>query len=225
MSGICRYEIRFNFLGQAIQTTFVNAGSYYQAREIFQEMYPAASLGSILYQSPSRELNYMPGQSESNEPRASTCSSPIWGRMILTLYGSIWRLTLFRRRHPNVKAEYLSTNEYNTQKHIQLIEQAIAMKPDGLVVSVTDAAALDGVLRQAISQGIPVVAFNTPDLRYPARELQILPLSERIIIRMERRRPNTLWSIPSLATLQGPNGFSASTLTLLTADWWPVASG
>ena len=68
MSGICRYEIQFNFLGQAIQTTFVNAGSYYQARETFEEMYPAASLGSIFYQSPSRELNYMPGQSGSEEP-------------------------------------------------------------------------------------------------------------------------------------------------------------
>jgi simple sugar transport system substrate-binding protein len=83
-------------------------------------------------------------------------------------------LNAFQERHPNVKAEYLSTNEYNTQKHIQLIEQAIAMKPDGLVVSVTDAAALDGVLRQAISLGIPVVAFNTPDLRDPGARIPYL---------------------------------------------------
>jgi simple sugar transport system substrate-binding protein len=33
------------------------------------------------------------------------------------------------------------------------------------VVAITDAAALDGVLRRAISEGIPVIAFNIPDPR------------------------------------------------------------
>src|SRR6202040_281961 len=83
-------------------------------------------------------------------------------------------LKAFMERYPNVKAEYLSTNEYSTQKYVQLIEQAISTKPDGLVVSITDAPALDRVLRKAISQGIPVVAFNTPDLRDPAERIPYL---------------------------------------------------
>jgi PAS domain S-box-containing protein len=174
MSGICRYEIRFNFLGQAIQTTFVNAGSYYQARETFQEMYPAASLGSILYQSPSRELNYMPGQSGPDEPPSKYLFVSHMGPNDSNFKWFDLALNAFQERHPNVKAEYLSTTGYSTQKHIQLIERAIATKPDGLVVSVTDAAALDGVLRQAISQGIPVVAFNTPDLRDPGARIPYL---------------------------------------------------
>jgi simple sugar transport system substrate-binding protein len=77
-------------------------------------------------------------------------------------------------RYPHVKAEYLSTNEYSTQKYVQLIEQAISMEPDGLAVSITDAVALDGVLRKAIGQGIPVIAFNAPDLRDPAVRIPYL---------------------------------------------------
>jgi simple sugar transport system substrate-binding protein len=42
------------------------------------------------------------------------------------------------------------------------------------VVSITDALALDGVLRKAISQGIPLIAFNTPDLRDPAARIPYL---------------------------------------------------
>src|ERR1700675_3212180 len=83
-------------------------------------------------------------------------------------------LKAFQERYPNVKAEYLSTNDYSTPKYVQLIEQAISMKPDGLAVSITDAVALDGVLRKAISQGIPVIAFNTPDLRDPAARIPYL---------------------------------------------------
>ena len=83
-------------------------------------------------------------------------------------------LKAFQERYPNVKAEYLSTNEYSTQNYVQLIEQAISTKPDGLVVAITDAAALDDVLRHAISQGIPVIAFNTPDLRDPAARIPYL---------------------------------------------------
>ena len=83
-------------------------------------------------------------------------------------------LKAFQERYPNVKTEYLSTNQYSTQKYVQLIEQAILTKPDGLVVSITNAAALDGVLRRAISQGIPVIAFNTPDLREAAARIPYL---------------------------------------------------
>jgi simple sugar transport system substrate-binding protein len=60
------------------------------------------------------------------------------------------------------------------QKYVQLIEQAILAKPDGLVVSITNAAALDSVLRRAIGQGIPVIAFNTPDLREAAVRIPYL---------------------------------------------------
>src|ERR1700738_2320131 len=171
-----KYEIRFNFRGQSIQTTFVNAGSYHHARETFEGMYPTATLGSIICQGPSRELNYLPVQSVS-EFTLTPSKYLFVSHMGSNDSNSKWfdlALKAFMERYPNVKAEYLSTNEYSTQKYVQLFEQAISQKPDGLWVSITNAAALDGVLRQAISQGIPVIAFNIPDLRDPAARIPYL---------------------------------------------------
>ncbi|TGG96052.1 sugar ABC transporter [Natronospirillum operosum] len=74
-------------------------------------------------------------------------------------------LAEFERRFPEVKTEYIATSEVSTQRYIQLIEQAIATNPDGLAVAITDAPALEGAIQRAIDAGIPVVAFNTPDLR------------------------------------------------------------
>jgi simple sugar transport system substrate-binding protein len=171
-----RYEIRFNLRGESMQTSFVNAGSYHHARETFEGMYPTASLGSIICQGPSRELNYLPIQSVS-EFTLTRSKYLFVSHMGSHDSNSIWfdlALKAFHERYPNVEAEYLSTNEYSTQKYVQLIEQAISTKPDGLVVTITNAAALDRVLRQAISQGIPVIAFNTPDLRDPAARIPYL---------------------------------------------------
>jgi hypothetical protein len=167
--GICRYEIRFNFHGQSTQTTFVNAGSYHQAREIFEGLFPAATLGSIIYQGSSGELNHLPVQpvSEITRPPSKYLFVSHMGSNDSNSKWFDLALRAFQERYPNVKAEYLATSEHSTKKYVQLIERAISMKPDGLVVAITDAAALDGALRRAINQGIPVIAFNAPDLREP----------------------------------------------------------
>jgi simple sugar transport system substrate-binding protein len=159
-----------------MQTTFVNAGSYDQARENFEGMYPAATLGSMIYQGPSLELNYMPVQLSSEVTKApskflfvshmgSNDSNYRWFDLALKR---------FQERCPHVKAEYFCTDDYSTPKYLRLIEQAIATKPDGLVVAITDPVALEGVLRDAISQGIPVIAFNIPDEREPAMRIPYL---------------------------------------------------
>jgi two-component system sensor histidine kinase/response regulator len=174
--GICRYEIRFSFDNQSIQSTFVNAGSYHQARETFERLFPATILSSIIYQGPSGELNYPPVQP------VSEISLPPSQYLFVSHMGSNdsnskWfdlALKAFQGRYPNVKAEYWGTDQYSMPRYIQLIERAISTKPDGLVVAVTDAAVLDGVLRRAINQGIPVIAFNAPDLREPAARIPYL---------------------------------------------------
>jgi simple sugar transport system substrate-binding protein len=43
----------------------------------------------------------------------------------------------------------------------QLIDAAVASKPDGLVVSVPDAAALGNSIKNAVASGIPVVSMNS----------------------------------------------------------------
>jgi simple sugar transport system substrate-binding protein len=71
----------------------------------------------------------------------------------------------FEKKYPNVKTEYISTNEYSVQEHVRLIEQAIATRPDGIAVPIVSSDAMEGPLRSAIERGIPVVAFNIPDTR------------------------------------------------------------
>ena len=44
---------------------------------------------------------------------------------------------------------------------VELIEAAAATQPDGLVVSLPDADALGGVIREAVDSGIPVITMNS----------------------------------------------------------------
>lgn len=74
-------------------------------------------------------------------------------------------LATFEEKYPDVKTEYIATNEYSVQAHVQLIRQALATKPDGLAVPIVDSEAFEPVLQEAINAGIPVVAFNIPDQR------------------------------------------------------------
>jgi two-component system sensor histidine kinase/response regulator len=174
--GICRYEIRSKSRGQSTHTAFVNAGSYQQARETFERMYPAANPVSINYLGSSGELTCQPVQAGSASARPPSKYLFV-SHMGLNDSNSKWfdqALMAFQERYPKVKAEYLSGDEYSTQNYVQLIEQAISTKPDGLVVAITDAPALDGVLRRAISQGIPVIAFNIPDPRESAARIPYL---------------------------------------------------
>jgi len=68
-----------------------------------------------------------------------------------------------------VEAVYLGPEKFSIKEFIDLLESAIARKPDGLVVTITNPVALDEPLRKAIKMGIPVVAINVPDSR-PADE-------------------------------------------------------
>ncbi|MDQ2695120.1 MAG: substrate-binding domain-containing protein [Pseudomonadota bacterium] len=83
-------------------------------------------------------------------------------------------LAAFQEKFPDVKIDYLAPEEYSNEEFVQLIEQAIAGKPDGIAVSIIDPAAIEGALRKTIDQGIPVMAFNTADARYPAQRIPYL---------------------------------------------------
>ena len=64
-----------------------------------------------------------------------------------------------------VAAIYLGPEKFSLKEFIDFVESAIASKPDGLVVTITNPVALDEPLRRAIKMGIPVVAINVPDDR------------------------------------------------------------
>jgi simple sugar transport system substrate-binding protein len=60
-----------------------------------------------------------------------------------------------------VKVEYSAPDTFDTAKMGQLIDAAVAKKPQGLVVSIPDAAALGPHIKTAVSQGIPVISANS----------------------------------------------------------------
>lgn len=70
-----------------------------------------------------------------------------------------------------VEVKDLPLEKFEVAGYVDLLETAIADKPDGIICTILDQAAVDEPLRRAIDSGIPVVAVNVPDTR---------PLDERI---------------------------------------------
>jgi simple sugar transport system substrate-binding protein len=60
-----------------------------------------------------------------------------------------------------VKAEYLSPETFDMAKMSQMIDAAVASKPDGLVVSIPDASALGGSVKNAVAAGVPVIVIDS----------------------------------------------------------------
>jgi simple sugar transport system substrate-binding protein len=60
----------------------------------------------------------------------------------------------------NVNLVYHSPPTTNPQAEASLITQATAKRPNGLVVTIPDASALSGSVRQAAAAGLPVVVMN-----------------------------------------------------------------
>jgi len=60
-----------------------------------------------------------------------------------------------------VSAEYLAPETFDMAKMAQMITAAAASKPDGLVVSVPDAAALGGPVKDAVAAGVPVMVIDS----------------------------------------------------------------
>jgi simple sugar transport system substrate-binding protein len=66
-------------------------------------------------------------------------------------------------RDLGVDVAYRAPDIYDPTRMRQLVEAAVATRPDGLVVSVPDARALAPALRKAERAGIPVVVINSGD--------------------------------------------------------------
>ena len=60
-----------------------------------------------------------------------------------------------------VKAEYLAPETFDMAKMAQMIDAATASKPDGMVVSIPDEAALSGPVKNAVAAGIPVIVIDS----------------------------------------------------------------
>jgi simple sugar transport system substrate-binding protein len=71
----------------------------------------------------------------------------------------------FEKRYPEVTIDYVGATQSGIEELVTLTRQAIASSPDGIAIPILASEPLDPVLRDAIAQGIPVVAFNIPDSR------------------------------------------------------------
>jgi simple sugar transport system substrate-binding protein len=63
-------------------------------------------------------------------------------------------------RQTDVNVSYRSPDVYSVARMRQLIDEAVASRPDGLIVSIPTAA-LGGAIRRAVRAGIPVVSINS----------------------------------------------------------------
>lgn len=64
-------------------------------------------------------------------------------------------------RDMGVRADYQSPNSFDMVAMSQLLDAAVASRPDGLVVSIPDVDALGPSIRAAVAAGIPVVSINS----------------------------------------------------------------
>jgi simple sugar transport system substrate-binding protein len=60
-----------------------------------------------------------------------------------------------------VNVEYQAPGRFDMVAMSQLIDAAVASKPDGLVVSIPDANALGPAIKRAVDAGIPVISMNS----------------------------------------------------------------
>jgi simple sugar transport system substrate-binding protein len=60
-----------------------------------------------------------------------------------------------------VKVEFVGPEKYDIVAQAQLVEAAIAKKPDGIFVSLADCDAMKPAVQDAIKAGIPVMSFNS----------------------------------------------------------------
>lgn len=73
-----------------------------------------------------------------------------------------------------INAIYAGPAKYSVEELVNMLNSAIATKPDGIAVTITDPAAVDEPLRKAIAQGIPVIAINVPDPRPEGEKIPYL---------------------------------------------------
>lgn len=70
-------------------------------------------------------------------------------------------------QYADLKAVYTGPAVFNFKEFMADIEAALAAEPDALVCTLTEPDAMDEPIREAIADGLPVIAINAPDLREP----------------------------------------------------------
>ncbi|OHD74437.1 MAG: hypothetical protein A2V99_06880 [Spirochaetes bacterium RBG_16_67_19] len=73
-----------------------------------------------------------------------------------------------------VEVKHFSAGEYDLQTQSEMLKQAVAANPDGLVTTMRDPKSFESILKPLLEKGIPIMAANVEDLRPPAQRIPYL---------------------------------------------------
>ncbi len=75
---------------------------------------------------------------------------------------------------PDIEVSYRGPADYNLQEFVEILQEAVAEKPDALVCTLTYPPFMDDILRPAIEEGLPVIAINAADMRPEEERIPVL---------------------------------------------------
>jgi simple sugar transport system substrate-binding protein len=78
------------------------------------------------------------------------------------------------KKYYGVNIQWLGPESFSVQKMVDMLETAIAAKPDGLVVAIPDVNALEEPINRAVNEGIPVISINVGDTETVKGRIPIL---------------------------------------------------
>jgi simple sugar transport system substrate-binding protein len=70
-----------------------------------------------------------------------------------------------------VECTFTGTPEVDIKAQAEMVRKAVAERYDGIALNIIDPVAFDDVVREAMSKGVPVVAFNVDDNKTPNARL------------------------------------------------------
>jgi len=73
-----------------------------------------------------------------------------------------------------VTVKDLAPEKFSIEKLVDLMNSAVAARPDGIIATITDPSSVQVPLRRAIQSGIPVIAVNTADPRSAPEKIPYL---------------------------------------------------
>lgn len=90
-------------------------------------------------------------------------SDPFWGKVIKGMQAA--EEFINASTEDSVRVIYSGPPIYSVEAFVEMLNAAIATRPDGIAATMTNPEAVDEPMRRAISLGIPIIAINTPDTR------------------------------------------------------------
>ncbi|HWK28314.1 MAG TPA: sugar ABC transporter substrate-binding protein [Solirubrobacter sp.] len=123
------------------------------------------------------------GESNDDQPSSARAASADL-RLYAVIHGNANDLywAQFRKgvedasKQVGVTTKLLATEQFSVQKYVDLLNSAIAAKPDGLIASIPDVKAADEPLRRAVAGGIPLVTVDSGDPRPRDQRIPYLQL-------------------------------------------------